>query len=113
MRRTLPLAILIAAIAAVPATAAEPPVSGRAGPIEQFVGTTRTLYFQTRGDWYEAHLAKSCFDLPDANHVRIATGPDDRFDGSSTVVVHRESCPVAAVTRTDGPPDELLLNPNG
>jgi hypothetical protein len=113
MKLTLPIAIMIAVIGAVPAIAAAPAVSVPVGPIDQFVGTTRTLYFQTRGDWYEAHLAKSCFELPDVNHMRIATGPDQRFDGSSTVLVHRERCPVASVTRVDGPPQELLLNGEG
>jgi hypothetical protein len=81
--------------------------------VQQFIGTTRTLYVETGGDWYRARLARSCFSLPDADRIGIAMTATDLFDGSSTVIADGERCPVAYVTPSIGPPVELLLNPDG
>jgi hypothetical protein len=104
---------LVAALAAAPAIASVPTVAVPMRHIQQFVGTTQTLYVESRGNWYQAKMASPCWKLPDANRVRVEMGANDRFDGTSTVIVRREVCPVASVTSTVGPPLQLLLNPNG
>ncbi|HET8750872.1 MAG TPA: hypothetical protein VFM42_09040, partial [Sphingomicrobium sp.] len=113
MNRILPVAAL-AAVIAVPATAALPAVSVPLGTVQQFVGRSDSLYVQTGGNWYRAEMASPCWQLePDRNRLRIALGADGRFDSSSTVRVNNELCPIAFVTPSNGPPLPLLLNPDG
>jgi hypothetical protein len=104
---------LLALAAAAPAAASVAPVSVPMRHVQAILGTPDNLYVKTHGNWYRAAMAQPCRSLdPDTNRVRIALGPDGRFDDTSTVIVHRQSCPVASVTR-DQPPLDLVLNPNG
>ena len=56
MNYKLPAAALLSALVAVPAIAS-PSTFVPLKTVEQFVGTSNTLYVQTRGNWYQANLA--------------------------------------------------------
>ena len=112
MKMMLCATALLACMAAVPAAAAQPAVP-RLLPVDRFIATDALLYVQSAGNWYEARMAGDCNALPDVRRVRIETGASGQLDQNSTVVARGERCPVAAVKSVAGPPDELLLNPNG
>lgn len=112
MNYKLSAAALLSALVAVPAVAA-PSTFVPLKRVEQFVGTSNTLYVQTRGNWYQANLAQPCEELPDADSVQIDMSPANGFGAASTIMVDGEQCTVSSVTPVDSPPLELLLNPNG
>jgi hypothetical protein len=114
MKTPVAVAGLLAAMISMPAAAFVPQVSVPVRHVRQFIATDRSLYVQSGAHWYRAQMAgRGCFSLSDADNVRINMSADGRFDGTSTVEVGHHSCPVAYVTRTSGPPTELLLNPDG
>ena len=65
----------------------------------------RTLYIQDRArHWYRATLMTSAFDLPFTTAIGFDTGPIDRFDKFSSVVVRGQRYAVQSLVRVDGPP---------
>lgn len=53
--------------------------------------------------WYKAELAGSCFGLQWANRLGVDTRGSDTFDRFSRILVDRQSCPIASLTRSDPP----------
>ena len=65
----------------------------------------RTLYIQDRArHWYRATLMTSASDLPFTTAIGFDTGPVDRFDKFSSVVVRGQRYAVQSLVRVDGPP---------
>ena len=58
-----------------------------------------------RHQWYRAELVPRCFNLQDALGIRLDTRFNgDTLDNSSSLIVGRERCRIASLTRADGPP---------
>ena len=58
-----------------------------------------------RHQWYRAELVPRCFNLQDALGIRVDTRFNgDTLDNSSSLIVGRERCRIASLTRADGPP---------
>ena len=59
----------------------------------------------TRHQWYRAELVPRCFELQSALHIALDTRFNgDTLDNSSSLIVGRERCRIASLTRADGPP---------
>ena len=59
----------------------------------------------TRHQWYRAELVPRCFELQSALHIGLDTRFNgDTLDNSSSLIVGRERCRIASLTRADGPP---------
>lgn len=59
----------------------------------------------TRHQWYRAELVPRCFELESALHIALDTRFNgDTLDNSSSLIVGRERCRIASLTRADGPP---------
>ena len=64
-----------------------------------------TLYIQGRDrQWYKATLMAPAHDLPFAWAVGFDTGPTDRLDRFSSVVVRGQGYPIMSLVKVDGPP---------
>jgi hypothetical protein len=58
-----------------------------------------------RHQWYRAELVPRCYELQDALGIRLDTRFNgDTLDNSSSLIVGRERCRIASLTRADGPP---------
>ena len=65
----------------------------------------RTLYIQDSArHWYRATLMTSAFDLPYTTAIGFDTGPTDRLDKFSSVVVRGQRYAIQSLMRVDGPP---------
>ena len=64
-----------------------------------------TLYIQDRSrDWYKATLMSPSHELPFAWAIGFDTGPIDRLDRFSSVVVDGFRYPLQSLVKIDGPP---------
>ena len=64
-----------------------------------------TLYIQDRSrQWYKATLMSPSFELPFAWAIGFDTGPIDRLDNFSTVIVDGQRYPIDSLVKVDGPP---------
>jgi hypothetical protein len=64
-----------------------------------------TLYIQDRHrNWYKATLMMPSHELPFAWAIGFETGPIDRLDRFSNVVVEGRSYPLASLVEVEGPP---------
>jgi hypothetical protein len=110
------LLLLLAAAAAVPAIAQPPAFDPNAQASIPFVNHRRAirdfeapaddlLYLQDRqGRWYRAELAGACFDLRFAHAIGYDTRGRMTLDQGSHILVGRERCTIASLTRSEGPP---------
>ncbi|MEN7536630.1 DUF6491 family protein [Aurantiacibacter flavus] len=65
-----------------------------------------TLYIQDRRrNWYKAELMIPSHELPFAWAIGFDTGPIDRLDKFSQIVVDGRSYPIASLTQVDGLPE--------
>jgi hypothetical protein len=63
------------------------------------------LYLQDRQRrWYRAELAGACFDLKWAHAIGYDTRGRLSLDQGSHILVGRERCTIASLTRSEGPP---------
>ena len=112
----LPAAAALLA-AAVPAFAAGPAPTAPAReevriPLARFtirnfhpVGDDVVYLEGARHQWYRAELVPRCFELQSALHIALDTRFNgDTLDNSSSLIVGRERCRIASLTRADGPP---------
>jgi len=112
----LPAAAALLA-ASVPAFAAGPAPSAPAReevriPLARFtirnfhpVGDDVVYLESTRHQWYRAELVPRCFELQSALRIALDTRFNgDTLDNSSSLIVGRERCRIASLTRADGPP---------
>ena len=116
MTRTLLIAPLLAlGLAAAPALAgpqpaAEPPeasipFANHGGIWNWREGDRQTIYVQDRfRRWYKATLMRPSYDLRATTAVGFDTGPTDRFDKFSWVVIRGQRYAVESLVRADGPP---------
>jgi hypothetical protein len=117
MTRTLLIAPLLAlGLAAAPALAgpqaapvAQPETSiafaNHGGIWDWREGDRQTIYIQDRfRRWYKATLMRPSHDLRGATAVAFETGPGDRFDKFSWVVIRGQRYAVDSLVRVDGPP---------
>lgn len=64
-----------------------------------------TLYLQDRHrQWYKAELMGPATDLPFAWAIGFDTGPMNRLDRFSTVVIRGQRYPIQSLVKVDGPP---------
>jgi hypothetical protein len=120
MKRKLLVAPLLAlGLASAPAYAAPAEHAARAAteasiPFANFGGIRdwravgdRTLYIQDRArDWYKATLMSPALELPFTWAIGFDTGPIDRFDKFSSVVVRGQRYAVQSLVKVDGPPEQ-------
>ena len=112
---TLPLVAL--GLAAAPAFAETAPVHpqkqeqasiafANSGGIRDWRSDGRsTLYLQDRhGQWYKAELMIPSSDLPFAWAIGFDTGPVNRLDRFSSVVIDGRRYPIQSLVQVDGPP---------
>ncbi len=65
----------------------------------------RTIYIQDSGrHWYKATLMNRAIDLPFTEAIGFDTGPIDRFDHFSSVVIRGQHYAVQSLVRVAGPP---------
>jgi hypothetical protein len=117
MTRTLSIAPLLAlGLAAAPALAG--PQASAAAPPEASIpfanhdgiwdwreGDRQTIYIQDRSRrWYKATLMRPSYDLRGTTAVAFETGPTDRFDKFSWVVIRGQRYAVESLVRVAGPP---------
>lgn len=117
MTRKLLIAPLVAlGLAGAPAFAQPPahaaPTAEASIPFVNFGGIRdwraegdRTIYLQDRArHWYKATLMNRAIDLPFAQAIGFDTGPIDRFDDFSSVIVDGQRYAVQSLVRVAGPP---------
>ncbi len=122
MTRKLLLAPLLAlGILAAPATALPQPQGEQAsiafanqGGIRDWqAGDRDTLYIQGRNrQWYEATLMAPSHDLRFAWAIGFDTGPADRLDRFSTVVIRGQRYPIVSLVKIEGPPPKRDRSPD-
>jgi hypothetical protein len=109
---------LLAAVAAVPATAQpsgpafDPnaqvsiPFATQRHAIRDFEAPSDDLlYLEDRQHrWYRAELAGACLDLRWAHSIGYDTRGGLGLDQGSHILVGRERCTITSLTRSDGPP---------
>jgi hypothetical protein len=65
----------------------------------------RTIYLQDSGrHWYKATLMTRAIDLPFTEAIGFDTGPIDRFDHFSSIVVRGQRYAVQSLVPVAGPP---------
>jgi hypothetical protein len=65
----------------------------------------RTIYLQDSGrHWYKATLMNRAIDLPFTEAIGFDTGPIDRFDHFSSVIIHGQRYAVQSFVPVSGPP---------
>jgi hypothetical protein len=68
-------------------------------------GDNRTIYIQDRYfRWYKATLMRPSYDLRSSLAVGFDTGPSDRFDKFSWVVIRGQRYAVDSLVRIEGAP---------
>ena len=68
-------------------------------------GDRDTLYIQGRNrQWYEATLMAPAHELPFAWAIGFDTGPMDRLDRFSSIIVRGQRYPIVSLVKVDGPP---------
>jgi len=64
-----------------------------------------TLYIQGRNrQWYKATLMSPAHDLPFAWAIGFDTGPMNRLDKFSSVIVRGQRYPIVSLVKVDAPP---------
>lgn len=64
-----------------------------------------TLYVEGRNDqWYRAKLFAPCQGLPFETSIGFVVEPTGSFDRFSSILVNGHECPLASLTKADGPP---------
>lgn len=106
--------LLALMLAAPPAIAAQPGKQSEASiPFANHFGVRdwvsqgdQTIYFQAYSgrQWYKATLWRPSPDLPFATAIGFDTGPIDRLDKWSTVVIEGQRYPLLSFVAVDGPP---------
>jgi len=104
--------LLAAAVAPTPAATEAPPPRETSIPyvrsdgiLEWRADGDRGLFIRSMsGDWYHARTMAPCGRLNSAISIGFETSGTDRLDRYSTLRVEGWRCPLASVTRSEGPP---------
>ena len=81
------------------------PFPSRGGIRNFHAVSDEVLYLQDRRrNWYKAELVGPCIGLSHAMGIGFDTRHGSVFDRFSHIVVRGERCPIASLTRSEGPP---------
>jgi hypothetical protein len=81
------------------------PFPGRGGIFNFHAVSDHVLYIQDRHRrWYRAELVGPCFGLQHAIAIGYDTHGSSVFDRFSHILVGSETCPIASLTPSEGPP---------
>jgi hypothetical protein len=111
MRNSFTLAILaLAAASAAPAAETASgetviPFMSSLNAVEWEAASNDSLYLRgPRGDWYFVTTTNRCTRLRSSLAIGFQTSAMDQLDRHSAILVQGQRCPVASITRSDGPP---------
>ena len=119
MHKTLILAAMAAAFAALPAAARQPawpadklgketsiPFVGTIGLYNFAADSDRGVYLQDQQRrWYYARISGVCTGLPFSNRIAIDTRfGGNQFDRTGTLLVDGQRCHIDSLTASNGPP---------
>jgi Family of unknown function (DUF6491) len=108
MVRLAMLSILAGSAAAAAGLAAEEtviPFVSSIGSVEWKAASDKALYVRGgNGSWYFVRTTNRCTRLRAALAIGFETSALDQLDRHGAILVQGQRCPVASVTRSDGPP---------
>ena len=102
------LSILAGGAAAAAEEASEEtsiPFVSSIGSVEWKAASDRALYVRGgNGSWYFVRTTNRCTRLRASLAIGFETSAVDQLDRHGAILVQGQRCPVASVTRSDGPP---------
>lgn len=102
------LSILAGSAAVAAETAAEEtviPFVSSIGSIEWKAASDKALYLRGgNGSWYFVRTTNRCTRLRAARAIGIEASALDQLDRHGAIHVQGQRCPVASITRSEGPP---------